>query len=216
MEWIIGIMIFLIVLKTLSGKTTAVENKESPFAQFFKLEKLLLSRDDFYGVFGDDERNSIEKNCKSFDNSIYCFTLALIYMYGINCSKNIAKAEQLLLNFKDADNPVSRKAYMYLFIIEEDRRNLKKGIKYLEQGSALGDAGASAELGTFYAEGVGVKQNPEKALALWSYASNQGIKGMAENIETLKAELKKSEKLEIDPEMERIWNEMEKEEQLPF
>lgn len=169
---------------------------ESKKIDFNNLDQIELSRlalienriraNDYEDLITSDDIVVLNLGCSHL-SIVSCFCLALINLYGMHQNRNIQKAEELLLNIVKANHVISGKAYLYLFVIEEDKGNIKKGIDYLQKGHEAGDPYSSAELGYFYVTGTGLPKNLRKAKELYMFAAKYNIPGMQENIARINA-----------------------------
>jgi TPR repeat protein len=119
-------------------------------------------------------------------------TLGIIYLYGINTYVYKSKAESILINFINEDIQLSRKAYLYLAILEGDLKgNVQQEVKYMMQAHNLGNMMATVDLGIYYAEGIkGLTRDLSKAEKLWKIAANNGIQEAQDNLDRLQKMVK--------------------------
>jgi TPR repeat protein len=169
-----------------SSKNNQVSTVDATLIQqLANIESSLENQDDFYGVFGEEDRNALESLCEKNASSFSFLNLALIHLYGINVPNDHSKSEQLLLKSVSFGNPF---AYKYLALIEEEtKHNLDQAILYLKKGSDSGDDAAMANLGFHYIVGNGVQLDKDEAIRLWKKAAKLGNKSAMINLDKANA-----------------------------
>lgn len=120
--------------------------------------------------------NLYRKFSKNGQNDVADFYLALLYLKGTNeFKRNPQKAVELFIRSFKNGIPEAALNLGVLYIEGKDiKKDIKKGIYYLEEADKLGLADASRNLAHLYYTGKEVKENIEKARFYYKKAADSG------------------------------------------
>ena len=155
------------------------ESEEDYIDLLAKTENLIKQNDDFYGFILEGERAKLEG---ATHLSVPNLILGLIYLVGINVSRNPNKAANYFNRSIELGTGFADK---YLGALEGQRNNRKKSLEYLEKGVSFGDPDAMLMLGYYYAYEItleGGQPDNKKARVLYQKAANMGHEGAKQNI----------------------------------